>query len=101
MQTVAMNHYNSPYHQSYSIEDDAPRHQRTRRRSRHEDNDRFMSGSSRNFDQAPSIHVTKSRGHSDENDVDCSERSFQLGMDPIERDWGDSMSRDYRGGKCF
>lgn len=103
-----MAHYQAPYHQSYSMIDDNHHNHHRRRGSlaysdRVEDQsvcsrERFMTGSSRNFDQAPSIHVVKSRDIYMDNSRtihdDCSERSFQLGMDPIERDWGDSRSRD-------
>lgn len=64
---------------------------------------RFESGSSCDFDQTPSMRLMKSRtsrsyltasaasGHQD-----MSQQSFEFGVDPIERDWGDSMSRSVR-----
>jgi len=64
---------------------------------------RFESGSSCDFDQTPSMRLMKSRtsrsyltasaasGHQD-----MSQQSFEYGVDPIERDWGDSMSRSVR-----
>lgn len=89
------NSCNNLYNQSYGHREEQRTHRYVRR---HLDDSssacsegRFMNGSNR--DQAPSIHVCKSRTY----DEDCSERSFQLGVDPIERDWGDSLSRDYRG----
>ncbi|CAB9518728.1 expressed unknown protein [Seminavis robusta] len=94
--------HHEPHHQ-YTVREESEEdhhHHHRRSSSRHLDEEsvvsesRFMSGSNRDYDQAPSIHVVKSRGDFED---DRSERSFQLGVDPIERDWGDARSRDYRG----
>ena len=56
----------------------------------------------REHDQAPSIHVIRSRQEEFLGPPpmrgsmlhDPSERSFQSGIDPIERDWDDSRSHN-------
>ena len=58
---------------------------------------RFGNGSSSHADQSPSMQIRRCRHRQyslrdDEKTEESAERSFQIGTDPIERDWGDSRS---------